>query len=216
MPGFANFGELREQILRETAKGANSSFDEQIPAFVQLAEARIFYGSGDPLKSEPVRTRSMETSANLSFTAGVATLPAGFLDKRNLYWPSNPISVPTYEPPMVFWPTQMQDNASPTYATTYTIEGSTVHLYPRLTGTAKLLYFAKPAALEANSDTNWILTTAPAVYFNAVLIEAYRYIRNAELMGAAYQNFMAAAAGLNAIEAHSRYSGGRLVRSAAW
>lgn len=223
MAAFTDFGELRDRILSDTAKPANSSFDREIPGFVALAEARMWYGSGaygSPLYCEPLRVRAMETStSSLAFTDGVGSLSGltGFLDKRNLYWPTTPISEPLYEPPAIFW--SQKDNTSTdstTEAIGYTIEGNAIYLRPLLTGNATFLYYAKITSLTANDSVNWILTNAPGAYLHGILIEAYRWLRNAEKRADEFMAYQAVIAALNGTEARARFSGGRLLRRATW
>jgi len=216
---FSTFEDLRQRILAETMRSANSTFDAEIPGFVALAEARMWYGYGKPgeaLYSEPVRCRAMETTnAAFAFTAGVATLPADYLDKRHLYWPSNPIASPNYEPPMTFWPSRANaEGASRPIA--YTIEGSSCFIRPVLTGNATLLYFKKLDALEESADTNWLLTNAPGVYFYGTLIEAWRFLRNDSKLMEAFTAYSGVVSALNGTEARARFSGGRLVRRSTW
>lgn len=219
MASFSNFDDLRQRILIECIKSANSTFDQEIPGFVALAESRMWYGfgkSGDQLHSEPLRCRAMEiTEDEFTFTDGAATLPTDYLDKRHLYWPSNPIASPNYEPPMVFWPSRANAQGS-TRPTAYTIEGTSCFIRPALTGDATLLYYKKLDALEESADSNWILLNAPGAYFYGTLIEAWRHLRNDAKLGEALTAYNGIVSALNATEAHARFSGGRLVRRVSW
>jgi hypothetical protein len=219
MSGFATFDDLRQRILVECIKSANSAFDQEIPGFVALAEARMWYGFGrygDQLYSEPVRCRAMETTEDeLEFTDGEAELPADYIDKRNLYWPSNPIAEPLYESPALFWP-QRSNAAGSTRPLGYTVEGTKLLIRPALSGNATLLYFKKLDALVDGSDSNWILVNAPGAYFYGTLIEAWRHLRNDTKLMEAIAAYNGIVSALNATEAHARLSGGRLVRRVTW
>jgi hypothetical protein len=219
MASFATFDDLRQRILIECIKSANSTFDQEIPGFVALAESRMWYGFGkfgEALYSEPLRCRAMETTnASFAFTSGAATLPTDYLDKRHLYWPSNPISSPNYEPPMVFWPSRTNAEGS-TRPIAYTIEGTSCFIRPALSGNATLLYYKKLDALDENDDTNWILTNAPGAYFYGTLIEAWRHLRNADKLTEAIAAYNGIVSALNGTEARARFSGGRMVRRVSW
>lgn len=219
MATFATFDDLRQRILVECIKSANSAFDAEIPGFVALAESRMWYGfgkAGDALFSEPLRCRAMETTnASLAFTSGAATLPTDYLDKRNLYWPSNPIAEPLYESPALFWP-QRANAAGSTRPTGYTVEGTSLFIRPALTGDATLLYFKKLDALEESADSNWILLNTPGAYFYGTLIEAYRHLRNDAKIMEAFMAYNGIVSALNGTEARARFSGGRLVRRSSW
>lgn len=219
MASFGTFDDLRQRILIECIKSANSAFDAEIPGFVALAESRMWYGfgkPGDPLYSEPLRCRAMEfTEDEFTFTSGEAALPTDYLDKRHLYWPSNPIASPNYEPPMVFWP-QRANAMGSNRPVAYTIEGTNCFIRPALSGDATLLYYKKLDALVENDDTNWILLNTPGAYFYGTLIEAWRHLRNDAKIMEAFTAYNGIVAALNGTEAHARFSGGRLVRRVTW
>jgi len=219
MASFGSFDDLRQRILLECIKSANSAFDQEIPGFVTLAEARMWYGfgkSGDPLYSAPLRCRAMETTEpEFSFTNGEAELPEDYLDKRHLYWPSNPIASPNYEAPMVFWPSRTNAQGS-NRPIAYTIEGNSCFLRPAVTGDATLLYYRKLTPLVNAGDSNWILANAPGAYFYGTLIEAWRFIRNADKLMEAITAYNGIVGALNATESRARFSGGRMVRRVTW
>jgi len=216
---FADFQDLRERILVECIKSANSVFDKEIPGFVKLAESRMWYGFGEPggpLYSPPLRCRAMETTkTDFAFSGGEAEIPEDYLDKRHIYWPSNPIASPNYEAPAVFWPLRMA-NAGASRPSAYTIEGQSCYIRPALTGDATLLYYKKLTHLVESGDSNWILANAPAAYFYGTLIEAWRHLRNAEKVTEAFAGYSGAVSALNGTEARARFSGGRMVRRATW
>lgn len=169
---LANLGELRTAVLGLRTEQTATFASEILP----LAEQRIFYGDG-PLP--PLRVLPMETSDDLSFTDGVAALPADFLDKRALYWvgTGGQVSSPSYEPPSTFYP-ESYARMGGSWPLAYTIEGETVKISPELTGTAKLLYYQRPAEMEEDEDTNVILAKWPGVYLFSCQIDLYRLLRN--------------------------------------
>lgn len=172
---LGTLAELRTAVLGVRASDATSvaMFNSEV---LPLAEQRIYYGDG-PL--DPVRVLPMETSANLSFTSGVAALPAAFLDKRALYWEGSggqAVSL-SYEPPGVFY-SSFHGRRGGSWPLAYTIEGTSVKISPALTGTAKLLHYARPTAMTQDSHTNVVLTNWPGVYLFSCQIEFYRLLRN--------------------------------------
>lgn len=169
---LGTLAELRTAVLGLRTDMTAKFTDEIMP----LAEQRIFYGDG-PLA--PLRVLPMETSANLSFTNGAATLPSDFLDKRSLYWEGSggQVATPSYEPPDVFY-TENYHRRGGSWPLGYTVEGGTVKISPALTGTAKLLYYQRPAAMTQDTHTNVVLAKWPGVYLFACQIDLYRLLRN--------------------------------------
>lgn len=160
--------------IRSAALGLRTDMLSRFAAeMLPLAEQRIFYGDG-PLN--PLRVLPMEETQDLEFTDGAAALPAGYLDKRALYWEAEPESL-GYEPPSTFYPSlrRRQGAARPL---AYTIEGQTVKIAPALTGTAKLLFYKRPAAMTEDGHTNAILAAWPGVYLYSLQMELFRLLRN--------------------------------------
>jgi hypothetical protein len=169
---LATLAELRTAVLGLRTDMMARFASEILP----LAEQRIFYGDG-PLA--PLRVLPMEVSDELTFTDGVATLPADFLDKRALYWTGTggqTVSL-SYEPPSVFYPQAYCRRGGP-YPMAYTLEGNTVKVSPGLSGEATLLYYARPAAMAADGDSNAILANWPGVYLFSCQMDLYRLLRN--------------------------------------
>lgn len=169
---LSNLGELRTAVLGLRTDMAARFAAEILP----LAEQRIFYGDG-PLA--PLRVLPMEVSDDLVFTDGAATLPADFLDKRALYWTGTggqTVSL-SYEPPSVFYPQAYCRQGGP-FPVAYTLEGNTVKVSPGLSGEASLLYYARPAAMAADGDSNAILANWPGVYLFSCQMDLYRLLRN--------------------------------------
>jgi hypothetical protein len=124
----------------------------QIPLFIKLCESS---------NARNLRISEMETIATATLVDGEVALPSDFIeviDLRgdNLYQSWTPIT-----------PYQAQRD----YPTGtgipghYTVIGNTLRTYP---GGGEddviLTYYAKPQALDAGNQTNWLLTKAPDVY----------------------------------------------------
>lgn len=208
---LSNLSELRSAVQGWAAR-SDAGFVAQIPDFILLAEQRIAFGSEVPVKTAPIRVRAQETSADLTFTDGEASIPADLVEPRRLYWEGNVNAPINYLAPREFhtspWlQVQYQD---PVYPINFTVEGQKVLVGPARAGTGKLLYFARLPALVGDTDTNWVLTNAPGVYLQATLAEAYGYMRNAEAQASALQAYAGQAKALNASETRARTSGTKL------
>lgn len=208
MPLFPTRSELLIAVRSETEKTSHAKFDDALPRFVAGAEQRMFYGSDAPFPSEAIRLRAMETTDGVTLTAGVGDLPADYLAARSLRWMTAPYSQPKYQAPENFWADRYDlTNGSPV---AFTIEGSKLHVSPKVTGDITLAYYALPAALETETSTNAVLTAHPMIYFHAVLIEAYLWLRNTTKAQESYANFTGAVSGLLNSDRKARQGGNQL------
>lgn len=210
------FGGLKTEVLAEMARTGDADLSSRMARFVVQAEQRIYRGRGGPMASEPLRLQFMETTATLTFTAGTAPLPANYLERREFRWPGNYRQSPTYQSPAQFWAERIPSGTSDQGAFVYTMEGTNVLISPAMSGSGTLHYFAKPAALVADGDTNWVLQNAPGIYFHAMLIEAYGYIRRTEKQAEELANYISSVVGLVDSDVKARVSGGRLKRRVTW
>lgn len=201
---LATLAELRTAVLDLRTDLAAKFLSEILP----LAEQRIYYGDG-PVP--PLRVLPMEASGDLTFTVGAATLPVAFLDKRALYWVGSggqTVSL-SYEPPSVFYPASY-GRLGGSWPSAYTIEGTTVKISPSLSGTAKMVYYARPAAMTVDGSTNAILTSWPGVYLFGCQIERFRLERNDTEMAKARQMYADAITAANKQALVARSLGGPL------
>ncbi len=202
---FGTYGDLKTRIAAECERASIANFATEIPRFVDLAEQRIYRGSGAPFPTPPVRVRDMEAvSASLAVTTGAATLPADFLEVRAVNTTTGiPLTGQTTQTFLA-----LRDPATTGTAKTYALEGGTLLVSPTLaTGSISLRYYKRYASLSADADTNWLLTNAPGLYFWAAVGEAYSYIRDQVKQAEAIQNYMAAISGLNQTETNAKYGG---------
>jgi hypothetical protein len=125
-----------------------SDLTARIPEFIALAEARFRRKLDDP---------DQETTATITFTDGVAPLPADFGSLREI---------------------DGDDLGEDVIA--YDIVGDEIHTNPAVTGTADITYKASLPALSVSNTTNWLLTRAPDAYLFGTLIQAEFYGWNDE------------------------------------
>lgn len=161
--------------LRAAVCATRADMVERFLDILALAEQRMYYG-GDGVS--PLRIRAMEATADLEFTSGMASLPATFLDKRAIIWPGMQAVSVSYEPPGTFYANEASRTGG-SYPEAYTIEGDTIKVSPAVTGTAKLLHYAKADALALDNDTNVILQAFPGVYLYGCQVELSRMTRDA-------------------------------------
>lgn len=177
--------------------------------FVTLADTRIFYGSQEaPFISEPLRIRAMETSTDLTINAQTVALPTRFLGLRRQYISGDSGSKIGLLSPDAFWG-KYSGAQAPSVPKDFTIEGENFVFGPSpdATYTGKCLHWAKFAALSADSDTNWLLTNAPAAYLQGALIELYDYLKDWEAKTNAHKAFAGVMNALNNADKTDRFAG---------
>lgn len=201
---ISNRGELKAAV-QDWATDHSTALQNKLDDFVRLAEQRIYYGAGEPLKSEPVRSRDMEQTADVAVTSGVGALPARFLQARRLYWDDDPRRTLRYRAPRQF-ATDVRVNSSDTPCI-FTIEGGSLLVAPTGTGTAKLWFYQRFEYLSDDNDANALLTNTPALHLFATLIEAFNYKRAEGRALDALQRYISAASGLGLTEQRGRLAG---------
>jgi hypothetical protein len=190
---YASLAELKEAVRFEVKRMNNAQFDQALPRLVAQAEHRMWFGSDDPLKASPLRLRVMERSETLTLAGGAVTLPDDYLEARRLQWNGSPRTSPIYEAPHSFFVSQYQDQTGSPVR--FTIEGSDLLVSPKASGDIEFLYYARPEALEDETDTNAVLSAFPMIYFQAVLLEAHAFLRNADEMQKAFGAYVSLAGG---------------------
>ena len=159
----------------QTAVGVwldRADLSSYVADFIALAETRIFYGSGDPFPSEPIRVRAMQARATGSVASNVISYPTRFLEPIRLKvadgtsgWTLEYVTPSKY--------TELANNATdPSYYTFLNNQIETAGTDPI---DYTLDYYQAFEALSVTS-TNWLLTNAPGVYLYGALIEAHPFI----------------------------------------
>ncbi len=157
---FSIYADLTANIATWIAR---SDLTANIPDFITLFEAKA---------ARKLRVRPMETATVLTTTAGVATLPTGYLGFRRVTWNGSTQVDLNYKHPT------MLKAQYPTGATgtphDFTIEGGSLIIRPVDDTGISFLYIAKTAALSG--ALNWLYTNHPDAYLFGSLVEAFLFI----------------------------------------
>ena len=175
----------------------------QIPDFISLAESVM-----------QVRCKlvEFEATATVTITAGVGTIPTGFVGMRSVYWNdslSQPLSYITPEQfdAMRSW------GEGDTYF--YTISGTTIRTSNTETGSVIMTYNAKFTPLSNGSPTNAIITNYPEAYLYGTLAQAYIYAEDDKNTEKYSSLFSGALDRINENNAARKYAGATLQVRAA-
>jgi hypothetical protein len=156
---LTTYAELQTEVqtwLDRTDIAAN------VPSCIVLAESYF---------QRNLRVRQMQASADLTTTAGVATLPTDFLGVIALRRMGNPVTTLTPLGDEEF--DRLHGSLTSGTPNSYMIYGSTITIAPvdNVT-TMRLRYYQKIPALSVSNTTNWLLTAYPDLYFYGALTEA--------------------------------------------
>jgi len=179
---ITNTGDLKSTVLAYAKRNSLS----QIDTFLQLADERIRYGTGDemdPTYTGPVRISSMIDFTPQQLDAGDSELelPTGFLEFAETLYTLNSSGGRQeiqYIPPGAFQNTAGAQSGRPFK---YTKIGNKL----RFTCPADADYaiyggWYKLERLDATDEANSLIASNPAIYLFACLLEVASYIKNGE------------------------------------
>ena len=172
---ITTYSELKTAVQNWAAR-SDSSFTNRIDEFIDLCEARVHYGSGEPGQpyySEPLRIRGMMTASDITISSQSVAQPTGFLELIRIYLNTDPKNDLDYMAPDRFWASSVGATASTGKPVAYTIEGTNFVFGPAPDSsyTGKVLHFKKMDALSDSATTNWLITNAPNVYLYGSMLE---------------------------------------------
>lgn len=139
------------------------------PAFIALAEGYL---------SAELRVREMEVDTVLTPTNGVTYLPQDLLQMIN-------ITGTTSGNRALGWISGQTSSDRYPYSYggipgSYTIDGSTIQVYPTGDSGVRIQYYAEIPQLGAGLSTNWLLAKRPELYLRASLMQAAEFIKDNE------------------------------------
>lgn len=168
---FSDYLDLRLAVSEHVG---NRAISDVFPRLVKLAENTF---------NKQLRTRKQITTANITFAAGVAPLPADCLEIISLFYrPDAPMRAGSI--------TDISDINSGD--TTYAVSGSNVLVYGAADSKPLVYFAAIPTITTAPTATNWLLADHPMVYLYGVGFEAAKFLRDPELASMTDQLFTAA------------------------
>ncbi len=163
-----NYGEMKTAVANYLSR---DTLTERIPEFISYGEHRLY---------ADLRVRFMETSADVAILSGVQTsgLQSDYLQARSIYITGSPPKRLEFRTPIEFW--QLYNGLPTAKPGVFTIEGEFYEWgpLPNANYTATVSYYARPAALALDADTNGLFTLAPNLLLYASLIETAPFLGN--------------------------------------
>ncbi len=174
-----------------------------IPDFIMLAEEAMYNNDVQPLK-----VRSMETTADLTANERIIALPADYESLRSARFTINGGEVKYVTPEVLNF---VSGTDRPTM---FTIVGSNVEfdITPDQSYVFRIVYYKKAAALTASAITNEILTNHPSVYLNGAVLEAMIYAQDIDQQQVFRTRFFNSIKGANKADKKGRYGNAPAVR----
>lgn len=138
----------------------------QIPDFIALAEADL---------QVRAKLSQWDTSASVSFTSGVGSLPSDYAQAISLKYGSQQRTL-DHLPPALFDGYSAEAGSGEPSA--FTVRGSELWIAPTATGSGTLNYTARFTALSDSATSNSLLTLFPDAYLNGALMQANLWLEN--------------------------------------
>jgi len=167
------------------------------PRFIGLAELKL---------NRFLRVAEMELVGTVTVTNGAGTLPADFLEAREV---KNANGLPIRAVSL--------QQLTESYAgrsgipAGYAIVGSTINVRPIGDGNLTITYYGKLPGLTLSTPSNWLLEKAPDAYLYALVEEIAIWERDIDKAGAALQLKAQALSGLKIGDERSRWGNAQVV-----
>ncbi|APG84902.1 hypothetical protein SAMCCGM7_Ch2157 [Sinorhizobium americanum CCGM7] len=166
------------------------------PRFLALAELKL---------NRVMRVADMEETVAVPLTEGEGSLPADFLEARQVLAASGRAlrALPLQE-----LSNHVTSEGAPIG---YAIVGSAIQVRPKRGENIHLTYYAKIPPLTAGAPGNWLIERAPDVYLYALVEEIAIWERDAAKAGAAEALKRQAIAGLGLADERLRFGNAAIV-----
>jgi len=170
-----NYAQLKTAVA-DTAK--RPDLVAVIPSFIRMAHGRLCAEVQPP---DSLVNVEVDTSlaTNESGTVWAVNLPADCLEVRSVR--SNDWPLPNHNESSLYAVFGKGGGGQPQG---YSVRGLTLLLAPGAGSHIRLSYNKMLPQLEADTDTNWLLTNMPDTYLYASLVHLNEYIQDAEQVSA--------------------------------
>ena len=148
-----------------------------------------------------------ETTATVTITAGVGTLPTGYVGMRSVYWVGSPNRPLSYIDPERYDWLRNNDSGDGYY---YTISGSSIMTTPMGSGSVVCTYMGRFVGLSGSNTTNAIMTNFPDAYVFGCQLQLAIYADDDAAMQKYGILFNAACDRINQNNEDRRYGGSTL------
>jgi hypothetical protein len=205
---FTDYDGLAQAVKTWCAR-SDTTFSNQIPTFVAFMEQRLYSGSGegpsDPLFCDPLNAPEQETTATVSLTDGVGTMPSDVVTLRTITRANDMVGLEFMSPRQWAVKDADLDTGDPAF---YTIEGTSLKVTPSYTGDLSLFYYKRFTTIGPENTSGALLTAYPLIYLSGTLFEAFSFMQEPELAVQHFARYRAHVAGINTSANQRRFGGG--------
>jgi hypothetical protein len=175
-----SYSTLKTAIGNYTHRGDLTSYYDE---FIDMAEAAM---------NRHLRVSEMETSTAVAVTTADLSLPAGFLEMRDIHVSGSPDYTLEYLAPYQLEARkQTGETGRPKY---YTITANAIELYPVGSYTIEMVYYKGITPLDDTNTSNFVLSANPDAYLHGALHYAYVFVHDdarASLHGGEFAGILA-------------------------
>ncbi|MCA1403700.1 hypothetical protein I6F26_03670 [Ensifer sp. IC3342] len=167
------------------------------PRFLGLAELKL---------NRALRDAGMEVTDEIALIDGEGTLPADFLEAREV---KNASGIPIRAVSLQQLTSSYMDRSGTPAG--YAIVGDTIRVRPVSNQDLTITYYAKVPPLTPSNPTNWLLAKAPDAYLYALVNEIAIWAKDVDGATAAQQLMMLAISGLKIQDERARWGNAQVV-----
>jgi hypothetical protein len=193
---FSNYTELQAEIVALANRTGDTEFAALVPGFITQVEMALNNGTET---TSALRTREMETSASISMTDGVGSLPNNYLEFIRVVGANGDV----LEPAASTWAFRAHRDIAGT-PQDFVIEGLNIKTFPISTETITMQFYTVIPPLASNS-TNWLLTKYPNIYLYGSLMFAELAQENDQRAATYSQVFQQSVGGLSNSDRRSKF-----------
>lgn len=197
MATITDYGSLKTAIQTWTAR-TDSVMGNQVPLFVEMAEQRLYDGSGKPgdeLYTPPLRSQTMETTGTITLTDGVGSMPANTLAVRRIYQDGD-LDGLTYITPER-WSVFSAANTAGGGGIYYTVDDGVIKVTPTDSTDLMISYYQSFDPVTPANPTSALLTAHSTLYLSACLFEAFSFMQDPALAAGHISRLRSQIAGAN-------------------
>lgn len=154
------YSELQAKVVDLLHRTGDTQIEALAPDWIGYAESEM---------QTKIKLLEFETSASVPITAGVGTLPTGYVGMRSVYWDDDTDHPLTYVSPEKYDALRFADSGDGHY---YTIVGSSIKTTPMGDGTIVCTHKARFTPLSDSATSNAILQDFPDAYLYGALKHA--------------------------------------------
>lgn len=192
---ITTYSELKTAVTNWTHRADLATYADE---FIDMVEAKL---------NRELRVSDMENSTSVAVTTADLSLPAGFLEMREISISGSPDTTLEYLTPYQFEQKQTTETGKPRF---YTIQADAIKLFPYGSYTVKMVYYKSVTALDSINTSNFVLSSHPDLYLHGVLAQAFVFVRNTDAAMMHQQMFDSLLAKVNTNSKRKTFSGAPL------